>query len=265
MITETAFGLKSAIIQDPLLLSPDTPVKEAIAAMSGARSTCQLSKQQVLSSQEHYQDPRSSCVLVVEAGQILGIVTAGDILKIIVQECDLAQISLWQVMSHPAVTLQEKGLGDLFQAITLMLQHGIQHLPIVNAQSQVIGLITDESLQMAFNSPDLLQMRIVQDTMTSEVLVASANSSLLNLAQKMTIEQIAAIVLVESNQPQGDFQPIPVGIVTERDLMQCSSLGINLEAYPAQRIMNRDFETIFPFLQMLAATPQYINIPIFHS
>ena len=193
MITETASGLQSAIIQDPLLLSPDTSVKAAIAVMSGARSTCHLSKNQGFASEECYQDPRSSCVLVVEEGEILGIITAGDILKIIVQQCDLTQIFLWQVMSHPAITLQETSLSDLFLAITLMLQHEIQHLPIVNAQSQVVGLITDESLRAAFNSPDLLQMRTVQDIMNPVVLVATANSSLLILAQKMTAQEVVPL------------------------------------------------------------------------
>ena len=119
--------LKSAIIQNPLSLSPNTSVKTAIAAMSEARSACHLRGNQSLP--ENYQDPRSSCVLVVEESQILGILTERDVLKMMIQEYDLTQVSLWQVMSHPVITLQDAIFSDLFLAITLLLQHGIRHLP----------------------------------------------------------------------------------------------------------------------------------------
>ena len=128
MNTETLSGLESAIIQDPLLLPADTSLKAAIAAMSQARSVCYRSKHQTLSSEKNYSPPHSSCVLVVEEGRILGILTARDLLKIIVQDYDLTQVCLWQVMSHPVITLQDTIFSDLFLAITLLLQHGIRHL-----------------------------------------------------------------------------------------------------------------------------------------
>ena len=238
--------LKSAIIQNPLSLSPNTSVKTAIAAMGEARSACHLRGNPLLPSIENDQDPRSSCVLVVEEGQILGILTERDVLKMMVQGYDLTQVSLWQVMSHPVITLQDAIFSDLFLAITLLLQHGIRHLPIVNAQSQVVGLVTHESLRAAFNSLDLLQMRTVKDVMLPDVLVAIPDAPLLTLGQKMTARGVGSIVLIDSCPHQGDTQPIPVGILTEGDVIQCYHLGINLEHCSAQATMNRDVFTVRP-------------------
>ena len=68
----TQSELTSAIVRHPLIVSPDRTVIDAIAKMSGTRTVCSASKA-ANSQDELHIDARSSCVLIVEDKQILGI------------------------------------------------------------------------------------------------------------------------------------------------------------------------------------------------
>ena len=68
----TSVDLKSAIVLEPLVVSPDTTVMAAIAQMSGVRSRCATTKATDGQLDDLYLEARSSCVLVMEDGQVIG-------------------------------------------------------------------------------------------------------------------------------------------------------------------------------------------------
>ncbi len=146
----TALELQSEIVRDPLTVSPTMTVMAAIAQMDGVRS---LSP--VLDTDnerlERYLKARASCVVVVEAGQVVGILTERDILRLTAQQQPLASLPIGQVMTHPVVTLPIAALADFFAALQLFQQHHIQHLPLLDEQNHLVGLVTQTSLLQALN------------------------------------------------------------------------------------------------------------------
>ena len=247
--------LKSAIIRNPLIVSPDTTVMAAIAQMNRLRSSCQISTKSLTwhASQAGQgqlsdldQQARSSCVLVADKGQLVGILTEQDVVRLGAQQTSLDSLVMQQVMTYPVINLHEPTFTDLFFAINLLQQHNISHLPIVDGHNQVVGMVTDESLQKASRPVDLLRLCLTNDVMTREVICAAPDSSMLTIAQLMADHCVEAVVLVEPDQSAINPLQIPVGILTERDLTQFQALALDLESYQAERVMNTPVITVTP-------------------
>jgi len=120
---------------------------EAIAQMSGVRAIWDSTKNVDGQLEELQLEARSSCVLVVEDRQLLGILTERDIVRLSAKQCFLEQVTMREVMISPVISLQESALTDLFSTINLLQQHHIRHLPILDDQDQVVGIVTHKSLQ----------------------------------------------------------------------------------------------------------------------
>jgi len=149
----TSLELKTAIIQNPLVVAPNTIVIEAIAQMSGVRSHDNASR--TADGQSDDLRARSSCVVVVEDDRVVGILTERDVVRLSAQQQPLDRLVMRQVMTHPVVTLRESAFTDLLFALNLLQHHHIRHLPILDQQDRLVGLVTHKSLLQALNSPSL--------------------------------------------------------------------------------------------------------------
>ena len=140
-----AFQLQSAIVDRPLTISPDRTVMDAVNRMNGVD---RLDDDRVdanrLSPAAHVP---SSCVLVVEAERVIGILTERDIVRALALPEKIADLVIRDVMTHPAIALKQEEFTDLSVAIDLLCQHQIRHLPLLDRQGKLIGLLTRESLQ----------------------------------------------------------------------------------------------------------------------
>ena len=242
----TPVELRSAIVREPLVVSPDTTVRDAIAQMSGVRTICPTTKTADAQMDNLHLEARSSCVLVVENNQLLGIVTERDVVRLSAQQQALDSLVMRQVMAHPIVTLRESAFTDLFFAINLLQQHHIRHLPIVDELNHLIGLVTHESLRQTSRPIDLLRLRMVEEVMTNKVICAAPDSSMLAIAQLMADRRVSSVMIVESSSSPAEPLQIPVGIVTERDIVQFQALGLSLETYLAQAVMSTPIFAVKP-------------------
>ncbi|BBC22385.1 PAS domain S-box protein [Pseudanabaena sp. ABRG5-3] len=243
----TVSELKSAIVRDPLVVQPDLMVSDAIAKMTSERSHCHSSFS-TAHIDEHLTEARSSCVLVVENDQFIGILTERDIVRLSGQQIPLDQLRIRDVMVHPVISLRESNFTDVLLTINLLQQHHIRHLPIVDEQDRLVGLITHASLRQIFKPMNLLRLRTVTDVMTSNVVCAAPHSSMLEIAQQMTKYKVSCIILVEplKDPSSGKSLQRPVGMVTERDLVQFQSLGLNLKNCTAASVMSTPVFAIGP-------------------
>ena len=133
---------KEAIIREPLIVTPETTVMEAIMEMSKAHSHCDTSKVIDQQRTKFILNSRSSCVLVVEAEQVVGIMTERDVVRLSVRQQSLEGLMMRQVMVNPVVTIRESQFTDIFSAINLIQQYKIRHLPILDEQDHLVGLVT---------------------------------------------------------------------------------------------------------------------------
>jgi|GEM_PF-1851046 len=239
----SATELKSAIIYNPLLATADTTVREAVVQMSGIAANtlwqtvpavCSI-PQTANNYLEHLQiQACCSCVLIVENNRLVGIFTQEDAVKISTQKPNLEDLALCEVMTHPVITLEESKFTDLFFALNFLQHHRIRHLPLVDEENQLVGLLTYESLRQILRPVDLLRLRLVHEVMTTDVICADANVSILEISRLMTKNQVSSVMIVETQASL----TIPLGMVTGRDIVQLKALNVNFDSCLAQTVMS---------------------------
>jgi CBS domain-containing protein len=83
---------------------------------------------------------------VGEAGRLIGIVTARDItMRGVAEGTSVNHTTVGEIMSIEVVTCGDHELVE--QAARLMSEHGIGHLPVLNGQGRLVGMLSPENLQ----------------------------------------------------------------------------------------------------------------------
>ncbi|MEH1922867.1 PAS domain S-box protein [Nostoc sp.] len=145
-------SLNHVINRSPLTISPNSFVVEAIVLMSQERcSNYAPSSLNVSLDLNPANQPLTSCILVIEGADILGIFTEKDVLRLIASEIDLSTVTMAEVMVQPVFTLRKSDSQDIFIALSLLNQYRICHLPVVDDRGQLLGVITETSLLQAFD------------------------------------------------------------------------------------------------------------------
>jgi CBS domain-containing protein len=239
--------LEEAIDRHPLIVEPDTDLTEAIFLMSQTRGNSCLLSTVSLSPDSNFSESRSSCVLVMHETQLLGILTERDIVKMIARGISLENVKIAQVMTQPVITLPEAVFQNIFAALFLFRRYQIRHLAVVDDRDRVVGVISPESIRQILRPANLLKLRRVSEVMTTNVIQAPLTASVLSLAQLMSQHRVSCVAIVDTDiwhNPPSVF--LPVGIVTERDLVQFQALGLNLSKTQAQTVMSTPLFLLSP-------------------
>ncbi|MEO1209231.1 MAG: CBS domain-containing protein [Cyanobacteria bacterium J06638_20] len=229
--------LASAIVRDPLQVNPGTIVREAIAQMNQRRATCGMGRSSMQQQNSHIKAV-SDCALVVEDQKLVGILTEQDILTLSLQPQPLDNLQVGEVMTHPVVTLRESELTDVCAALHLLQQHKICHLPILDEQDHLVGLLTQDTLRQVVHPSDWMRVQTVSDVMGTDVVTADVGVSMLEIIRLMVEQRVSCVILVQTPETDPAATVItPVGIVTERDVLQFQALALDPTS-PVQAIMS---------------------------
>ncbi len=220
--------LAHAMQPSPLTLAPETSVLEAIQRMSQSEM---------------------GCVLVVERHQLIGIFTERDLLHAIAANIDLQSIPIAALMTRSLITLS--ATDDVVTAQKLLRQHQIHHLPVIDSQNQVLGLVTERSLLQVFDSVDMERKQAEITLQASNQRLISTFESIpagfqaLDQAWRFTyVNQRAETLLQRSRQDLlgqnvWDLFPEIVGTAFEQEFYKAVSqrVAVNFEAfYPALNV-----------------------------
>lgn len=223
--------LADVLERSPLIVAPETSVLAAIALMSQVDGAhCDVAGAEQSSDLCHIAPGWKSCALVVEADRLIGIFTERDVVRLTVSGLDLADTTVAEVMTAELVTLSLSNAPTVLNALALMRQRNIRHLPIIGDNGQLVGLVTPYSIRQVLQPVYLLKLRLVSEVMTSRVIHAPQNTSVFELAQSMNDRSTSCIVLLEDAKP--------IGIVTERDIVQFKVLELDLAQTPAHAVMS---------------------------
>ncbi|MBE9187867.1 CBS domain-containing protein [Microcoleus sp. LEGE 07076] len=243
--------LDRAIDRHPLTVAPETPIAEVLALMNPMRVSCKICNEK----QKAVPGPaKRSCVTVVEDNRPIGIFTERDIVKLTTVEACAIKLTIADVMTRSPITLKQSESQDIFTAMFTLRQHQIRHLPVVDEEDRLVGLITREAIHEALQPINLLtNLRCAADVMTKQVIWAPKTASALDLAELMVKHRVSCVVIVEApiQHPQRAIVPIekyllPIGIVTERDIVQFHALELNLSQISAAEAMSSPLFCISP-------------------
>ena len=248
----TAPDLETTIDRNPLIIPPETSLQEAIALMSQARgSSCVLADQDLSGKTSGLNRGRSSCALVMQDGKLLGILTERDIVKLTASAIAFADFSVAEVMTHPVVTLKENNFPDIFAVLFLFRRYRIRHLPLVDSNDQLIGVISPGTVRDAMRPANLLKLRRVADVMSRKVVTANPYNSIKEIAQLMAENRVSCVIIV-SEDAERDIRN-PIGIITERDIIQFQTVHLSLEQIMAKQVMSSPLVLLSPEDSLLAA------------
>ncbi len=223
METEIPRELTSAIDRHPLITTPDTLVPEAIALMSQIKYGCIL----VVTAKEGVKLP-------------LGILTEQDVVGLIAAQTDLIDLPISGVMHRQLVTIREEQVEDIMALTHLLREYKTCYFPVVSDRGDLIGLLTPQSMQNTFKPLDLFRLKQVQEVIAASepVVHTSEETSLLEVIHLMS-EQSSNCVVITHRNIQGESNSlVPVGIITEWDILQFYHRGLDLAKTTAGLVMN---------------------------
>ena len=123
-------------------------------------------------------------------------------------------------MGQPAVTI--RGEASVHEAIELMKTRKIRHLPVVDRDDRLAGIVTDRDLRHMLFDPailerreqaaEILEGRTVREIMTWAVVTVGPQTELRQAARLMHEQKLGALPVVERHRV--------VGILTERDVLR---------------------------------------------
>ena len=240
--------LEDAIDKRPLVVTPNTSLIDVVNLMNQTRgNSCFLPDFDSEMGFSSMQGTRSSCILVIEENKLLGIFTERDVVKLTAMGRDFTGVKIADVMIHPVITLVETSFRDIFAALFLFRRYRIRHLVIVNEEKEVVGIISPESIRQVLRPTNLLKMRRVSEVMTTQVIHAAPTASVLSLAQMMAEHKISCVVITTTDTENDVLSAFkPVGIVTERDVVQFQGLGLNLSEIQAKTVMSTPLSLLSP-------------------
>lgn len=196
-------SLSQVINRNPLTVTPQTPIEEAIELMgrTGASYVLVLEPQgnSLLGNRTngasplggkksalYHSVPRpvqgeldgrsvngSKAASSDRGGSVLGIFTERDILQLNSIGASLRGFAIEQIMIRSVVVARESQIPDLFALSTLLEQNQISHLPIVNDAEELVGLISSQSLLQLLSESGESRQKAVSSATPSTATFAS--------------------------------------------------------------------------------------------
>ena len=121
-------------------------------------------------------------------------------------------------MARAVVTIRRDATTET--AWNLMKSRGIRHLPVVDAEGRLIGIVTDRDLRQVPFGPESVGRAVpvglpIERIMTAAVISVRPDANLFEAARLMHEQKIGALPVVEDGRL--------VGILTETDLLRALS------------------------------------------
>lgn len=247
--------LTTAIDRQPLIVPPDISLARAIALMGQARGiSCAVTEKNRESEFSLLNKNRSGCALIMQDSKLLGILTERDIVKLTAEKLAFEKVTVAEVMSQPVVTLSEDNFKDIFAALFLFRRYRIRHLPVVDRADRLIGVISPETIRQAMRPVNLLKLRRVADVMSKNIVHAPLNTTVLDIARLMAKHRVSCVVITQADEAENIL--IPVGIITERDILQFQFLQARLDNLEARQVMSTPLFLLSPKDSLLMANQE---------
>jgi CBS domain-containing protein len=176
----------------PKFAHPDDSLTEAMARMRGSKV---------------------GCLPVVVEGELVGILTVSDVLAHQVQrefvgESDAPRAG--EMMTKKPVVIGATDNLDL--AVERMATNGVRHLPVVDGEGRLCGILSDRDIR-PFSGRRELEVTPVENAMTRVVVSLGPDARRATLIDAFTRWHLSALPIVDEEQR-------PIGVVSYVDLLR---------------------------------------------
>ena len=186
-------------------------------------------------------DAQSSYVLVLDDQKLIGIFTEHDVVRISANKSLTEALTLADSMTKNVITLTIPETEDIFALSRLFNIHRVRHLPVLDESDCVVGVVTPHSIRKLLKPEHLLRHIRAIDVMSERAICSSPEDPILAIAQKMEIHRVSCVVIVRREN-----SILPIGIITERDIVRFHQQKLDFARVPAQGVMSTPLATVLP-------------------
>ncbi len=234
------FSRVDTIMVKPPVASPDTSVAEAVGKMLDAGFR--------------------SLPVVNNKGKIIGIISRTDVIRIVPQMKDVANMEVEDVMSSDPETVSENSPVDY--AVEIMKRIGELSLPVIDENGRLSGVVhmrdissaiwraRDRVTQGEYTGEKEKKIVYVKEVMSNSVYV-EADAKLKDAVEKM-IKYRSSICVVAD----GDMKP--EGIISQRDVMESVIRKGKTEGVFVQ-ITGLDIEDPEPYMTIYSMVENFLK------
>ena len=138
---------------------------------------------------------RQNCVLIVENSQLVGIFTKSDAMKLMALQVDLTSIKIESVMQSHVITLTQS--TNIWTALSSLRDYDISHLPVLDEQGAVLGVITATSLLQILATWEKEQVTLHQELDAVKESLRQAEAEIERRVEERTFELLQANVRLQ--------------------------------------------------------------------
>jgi diguanylate cyclase (GGDEF)-like protein len=146
-----------------------------------------------------------SCVLITENSVALGIITERDLLRvfsdqILAPDADAGLLSVQTLMTTEPVSVLEN--TPFLEALVLSRSRKLRHLPVVNGDGQLVGLVTHTNMADAYVK--LLDRQGELESANEQLQALSLEDSVLQIGNRRALDMELALL---DAQTRRSYQP----------------------------------------------------------
>lgn len=143
---------------------------------------------------------------IVELGTLIGLVSVTDVLDAEVRAAMApapitVAIAADAMTPFPLTTMPQSPIAD---AVAMMVDHHVRHLPVVDATSTVIGMLSERDVRAAVGDPlQYAELRratdrlFVRDVMTTPIVSVPFDEALIAVAKLFADTRIGAVPVLD--------------------------------------------------------------------
>jgi PAS domain S-box-containing protein len=152
-------------------------------------------------------DSKTSCLVVMDSGNVEGIITETDVLRRVGNESkEFYRTKIGRIMSSPVESVSSD--LSVLEASKIMGAKNIKRLPIID-EGKLVGIVTQTDLVRALTSYGL--WRDVSGIMSRNIAGIQMRASVAEAAKIMTSRKISCIMVMDEDDV--------VGVLTEKDML----------------------------------------------
>jgi CBS domain-containing protein len=195
-------SIASCMTREVVMLTPDDEMVEAARLLTARRF---------------------GCVPVVDAAQLVGIVTEIDCLRVLLQLRGAWQeVQVKEIMEAPMITVMPE---DVVRTAHQRMQGGrVRHLPVLDDTERLVGVITDRDIRRAGASDAphlsthelsyLLEKVTVREIMTTQVYTVAGTTTIPEAGERLLAHKFGCLPVTRHD---GTLE----GMLTVTDLLRC--------------------------------------------
>ncbi len=214
--------LADILTSDVITVAPETSLEEAVGLM------------------RHH---KISCMIATKDARPKGIFTERDIVRAVSRGELMNKLRMQDILTTPLITAPPE--LDCRSGYLILRESGIRHLVVVDEVGKLAGIVTETDLLHHLGLEQLLEIKRIADVMTRGVVTFGPTATLASATQCMTECKISCILVEECG--------LPLGLVTERDVVRLFQMGIDANAIPLGEIMSQPVHTVTEDVTLLAA------------